>query len=218
MKCIVATLGFDAANVLRPLLALGLEPGDKLVLVTSSIGGEYEKERTRKAVQEIESITGRRTQVLSYRAVIDDLPGLTASLADHCSDAEETLVILSGGLRPLILLTLSAALITWRHRGKKLTIISMREDGLAMLSMEPEHFSPPELGEREREVLEALEARGGKAKRKELVKSLMEKWGTSHVIVYRRLNNLEKKKLIQIEDQEVKLLPLGKAILEALKP
>lgn len=218
MNCIVATLGFEPANVLRPLLALGMKPDDKLLLVTSSIGGEYEKERTRKAIQEIETITGKKPIVLSHRATIEDLPDLARSLARECREAETITALLSGGLRPLILLTLSAALTTWKYGGKELRIVSMREDGLAALEMGPEHFSPPELGEREKEVLEVLSAHGGEMKRKELVKYLKEKWGTSHVIIYRRLNNLEHKRLIKLEDRKVKLLPLGKAILEAATP
>ena len=215
MRCIVATLGFDPANVLRPLLTIGTQPGDKLILVTSSLGGSYERERTRKAIHEIEAITGKKPIVLGYRATIEDLPELTRSLARECDKAEELIALLSGGLRPLILLTLSAAMIAWKHLSRNVKIVSTREDGLATLEMEPHHFSPPELSEKEAKVLQTLAAHNGEMRRRDLVKHLMREWGTSHVVVYKRLNNLERKELIRIEGNRVKLLPLGRAILEA---
>ena len=115
----------------------------------------------------------------------------------------------------MILLTLSATILLWRYSRINVKIISMREDGLSMVEMWPEYFSPPELGEREREVLEVLALHGGAMKRRNLVKYLREKWGTSHVIVYRRLNNMERKKLLTVEDEHVRILPLGLAVLEA---
>ena len=115
----------------------------------------------------------------------------------------------------MILLTLSATMLLWKHEGVNVRIIGMREDGLSIVEMEPEYFSPPELGEREREVLEVLALHGGSMRRRNLVKYLKEKWNTSHVIVYRRLSNLGRKKLLTVEDEHVRILPLGLAVLEA---
>lgn len=216
MRCIVATLGFDAANVVRPLLSIGLQHDDRLVLLTSSVGGDYERERAEKAVQEVETITGKKAVVLSYPVVLEDLSRLTSALADACHEADSIVAVLSGGLRPLALLALSASILLWRYRGVKLRIVSMREDGLSALDMTPEHFSPPEVGDREKEVLEVLAEHGGSMRRISLVKYLRQKWGTSHVVVYRRLRNLERKRLLEISGEHVRLLPLGLAVLEAL--
>lgn len=215
MECVVATLGFDPANVLRPLIAAGISRDYRLILVTSSRGGDYEREKTTRAVEDLKKMTGKEPVVLAYPVELWDLPRLVHDLRENCRGAERATLLLSGGLRPLILLTLSAALTLWRHAGIEVRVFTMREDGTSSFTLWPEYFAVPDLGEREAEVLEALRLHGGRMRRKHLVKYLMEKWGTSHVIIYRRLRNMEQKRLIEANNEYIQIQPLGAAVLEA---
>lgn len=209
MQCIVGTIGFEAANFVRPFIALGLRGDYKVVLVRARARGEYEKLKAERAVNEVRTFIGGDHVLLEYDVTPSDLPDLASKLLYHCSGAEKIIGVLAGGMRPLMLLLLSALLILHKYKGLRVEIASMREDGLSFFTLEPEYFMLPDLGEREGEVLAVLALHGGSLGRETLVKMLKAKWGTSHVIVYRRLKNLARKKLIVVDGKTVKLTPLG---------
>ena len=217
MQCIVGTIGFEAANFVRPFIALGLREDYKVVLVRARARGEYEKLKAERAVNEVKTLIGGDHILLEYDVAPSDLLDITDKLLDYCGDAEEIIGVLAGGMRPLMFLVLSALLILHKYKGLRVKITSMREDGLSFFTLEPEYFILPDLGEREGEVLAILALHGGSLDRESLVKMLKTKWGTSHVIIYRRLKNLAKKKLIIIDGKTVKLTPLGHTLAVIVK-
>jgi hypothetical protein len=190
---------------------VGVKPDDKIVLIGAAEGTDYELAKSRKAVEYISRLF-RNVTLHRYKVNISALPHLTSDLAQECQDFESVIAILTGGMRLLILLVASALLVLRRVRGTNILLVGGREDGLLYTEITPEYLDIPDVTQREFEVLDYLIKNGGRAKRSVLVRYFIEKWGATHVVVYRRLRNMEGKSLIRTDNSIVEATPLGMAL------
>lgn len=219
LRLVVVTVGFDEKLPLRGLLKLGLEDGDIVALVYSKSGGELDVKRVENAVQVLREIMSRVGAdvvdvVVSGMDFYADVLSIARTLKKY--KVKEVIAILAGGMRLVIFELLLALLLNYRLNGITTKILLYREDGLysVMISAEMFHVSLPSRG---LDVLRVLRE-WGEARRRVVVETIAREQGVSESLVYKLIEDLAQRGLVTIEDDTVKLSPLGVLALEVVRP
>ena len=172
MRLIVATVGFDEKLVVRSLLSLGLRGDDVILIVYAEPRDEHVKVRVENAVKTLREV------VRLGAAAVEELPLTVMNLGEDLSRCAERLrelveerrvdevtAVLVGGMRPLIIIVLSALLILARLRGIRVRFMFSREDGLYSFTLNPSYFCPPGVGQREAQLLRVIAGMEGRPRR-----------------------------------------------------
>ena len=219
-RLILLTVGFESHLPLRGLLRIGVSPKDQLLLIYPSSGGEYEQKRVQNTVQQIKNITS------NLGISIAELP-LPCTNFDHDIISiireikkvkkKKAVAILAGGMRILIPEVVSALLALRKYWNSNLAVefFFMREDGLYEKRAQPDYFIPPDITDREIEVLNTILELGRVVERPRVVKTVVERLNVTESMAYKFITTLSSKRVIRIYDNHVELTPLGIIVLEA---
>lgn len=214
-KLYVASVGFEAGNVLKPLLRVGVSDTDKIILVYT-LSDAYSIKRVRSALSDIRKYLEAGGLELEELIVTgSNLIGDAIKVARAVLDAgkyDEVLFILSGGMRIVIISCIIAGQVLSTVRGIRVSYYFMREDGVYDVTVGPDAFSPASVSPRERDIISYIAGHGGSAPRSSIVDSLRKRLGVSRVYIYRVLGRLEEKGLVEVTDSTVALTPVGRLV------
>jgi CRISPR-associated protein Csa3 len=110
-KAIVASFGFDEKFVVRAILRHGLSTGDMVVLVTGKL-----VERVVKAYESVKKLTRQAgAEVRICELEVHDFPKIVPLLRDYLKELAQSfdtvVLVLSGGMRVIVLALFTAALL-----------------------------------------------------------------------------------------------------------
>lgn len=220
-RLLIVTVGFETDLPLRALMRVGISPFDRILLISPNTGGEYEKRKARRAVDEIKKI------VSMLKVPVSEVP---VSCANFSSDVlvlireikkagkKEVVAILAGGMRMLIPEVVSATTALRKYWGKELSItyFFMREDGMHEARLGQEFFTFPNITNRESRIIKLLAKIGGRARRSDFVKKLSESLGVTESMAYKFITALISKKALELRESDVELTEIGRIVAEAL--
>jgi len=220
--CIIATVGFDEKLIVRALMKLGIKERYKVLLVYSLSGGDYERTKVKNAVKNLKEILKPlglqiRDVEIPVENILEDVKKLTKELLNL--QPFKTVAILVGGMRLLIgevLIALSLYKSFVRPEAE-IELFFMREDGTYDVHVPIEVFLLPKVSLRERQILKEIYEEGGSVERPRLVEKESKTLNVSKSQIYKLLDNLEEKKLVEIKDDIIVLTILGKLICMALR-
>lgn len=212
-RLVIFIVGFDEKLILRSGFRIGLEPDDSTLLVYSTGSSEYEKSKVSRALETVESIfTSAGVNVRKLTVSANNFGRDVATIVKVLKEANPSRVVLSlgSGMRYLGLVALYALIIfrEINHRDLEIHIHVAREDGLydVLINAKTIKFS---IGPSELLFICNLEKI---EERDILVKKLINKFHKSISTIYSLLYRLESKGLITVENNSVKLTPLGEAL------
>ncbi|MEM1606383.1 MAG: CRISPR-associated CARF protein Csa3 [Fervidicoccaceae archaeon] len=216
MKLVVVTVGFDEKLPLRGVLKVGLDVGDTVMLVYSKTGGEFEVKKVGRAVEVLKEIiqstgAGIVEVVVPGTNFYDDVTMVLRSLREQ--KADEVVAVLAGGMR-LVIFEVLFALLTLYRLGRfqrvRSKVFLMREDGLydVALPLESFYVTIPRNGL----VVMRIIHKYGEVKRSRLVETASREAGLSESAVYKIIKELEKRGLVILEDDAVKMTDLGRLL------
>ena len=158
MKVLVLTLGFDERFAIRAIMRAGVGSGDRIVVFVV----EPLEEKASKCLQMVRGFLSKYVQDVelnicgvNVRKFEDAVSNIKAELRDIVKDADEVVLNLSGGMRALILETLSAALLL----GFECRVEVELEDFTGVVYFPLRLLSSIRLSKGELEVLKLLETR-----------------------------------------------------------
>ncbi len=206
VKVVVLTLGFEEKFAVRMLVRRGLEPEDKVLLITGPI-----VEKTRKAISHLREFLryfeGVELEVFEVKEVYDFVDACSKIISKFMELArkyDEVYVNLSGGMRALILETYTAYLLLPRNLTSKIKVELDTEDSKAVVEV------PKEIDK----ILEVVDL-GAKT---DIVRVLQE-YGEIDLITLSKITNkdettirkqleyLKKLNLIELEHRPLKIKP-----------
>jgi len=220
MKLVVVTVGFDEKLPLRGILKVGLDIGDVVALVYSMSGGEHDVKRVVRAIEVLkEIIGGAKVSVVEVEVsgtnFYDDVARILMFLKEQ--KIGEVVAVLTGGMRLLAFEVLFALLIFHRHRRREFTrcdVFLMREDGLYDIILPIESFYAT-LSETGLFVMRII-GNHGELKRSQLVRIASREAGASESAVYKAIRDLVKKRIVVVENDNVKLTEIGRLLITIL--
>jgi len=220
-KVIVCTVGFDEKLVLRSLLRIGFSVNDKIMLVYSKSGSEYDVRRVENAVNAIKNLLSSagvafHDVVVSGMDFVGDVVAVVKALRDYANDAAEILATVTGGMR-LIVVEVIVALQLYKAliRGDAdVRIYVAREDGLYDVFVPISLLNPPGLQQKDFEVLKAV---GDGMKLSDAVEAISARLGAAKYTSYRLIRRLKKLDLLWLENHTIRLTLLGKIAKEVVQ-
>ena len=213
-KVIISTVGFDEKLVIRSMLKLGIKEDYDIILVYSLSGGEYEQKKVRSAIESIRNVlVPLGVSVFEVNVPVKDIVLDVGCIIEALRKrgAESIVALLVGGMRILIIEVLIALILYKYFINPKVKIIfyTMREDGLYGASLPLELIHPPKLTDRELSVLKIICSIGEAVSRPKLVDRLSSELETSESLIYKVINSLMEKGVIEVRDSSIKLTLLG---------
>jgi len=216
MKLVIVTVGFDEKLPLRGVLKVGLDVSDVVMLVYSKTGGEFEVKKVERAVEVLKEIirstgAGVVEVEVSGTSFYDDVAVVLRSLRGQ--KADEVVAVLAGGMR-LVIFEVLFALLTLYRLGRfqqvRSKVLLMREDGLydVALPLESFYVTIPRNGLAVMRIIHSH----GEVKRSRLVETASREAGLSESAVYKIIKELEKRGLVILEDDAVKMTDLGRLL------
>ncbi|MEM1528330.1 MAG: CRISPR-associated CARF protein Csa3 [Sulfolobales archaeon] len=216
MKLVIVTVGFDEKLPLRGVLKVGLDVSDVVMLVYSKTGGEFEVKKVERAVEVLKEIirstgAGVVEVEVSGTSFYDDVAVVLRSLRGQ--KADEVVAVLAGGMR-LVIFEVLFALLTLYRLGRfqrvRSKVLLMREDGLygVALPLESFYITIPRNGLAVMRIIHSH----GEVKRSRLVEIASREAGLSESAVYKIIKELEKRGLVVVDSDVVKLTELGRSI------
>jgi CRISPR-associated protein Csa3 len=209
---LVASFGFDERFVVRAVIRHGIGSGDRIVLVTGS-----RHERTVKAFEYVRGLAesvGAEAELVEMGDVTYSFPGLVArlrSLLEGLAGAyERVTVLLSGGMRVLVLALYTAALLSGRGVKGRLRVEVDTEDVGRLVEIPGEALSllgPPELGAK-MELLRAVVERPGLT-----VEELASMLSKNPSTIRRQVAALDELSLVRLHGRPARVEPTGAAIM-----
>ncbi len=205
-KAFVSTLGFTESLVLAPIIKLGLNRDDKLIiLIPSGLGGEDRTENTlRKLRDMLNAISGGSFNMQTVSIPVDDFSEAVRLIRDIIiKEAEDRAVYVnvSGGMRALIIETYTATLIA-RTMRRNITFTELELEGSAgRLEIIPITF-PKQFTETKRRILKEL----AKEDRSIGMRELAKKTSLSLSTISRNLREMAKDNLIKLKKEGRRVL------------
>lgn len=214
LRLLIATVGFDEKLPMRALLSLGVNSGDRLVLVYVKPLGDYERMRVEGAVRAIrETLKGVGVEIYEVAVtgsnLSEDLSILSREIRGLVEE-REVIAIPVGGMRILIPLVVTVLSALNAYLEVPVKFMFIREDGLYKFTITPEYFNIPRSSRRELEVLSIIKELEP-VKRARLIDTVRARLGVTQALAYRWLDNLKRKGLVSVEGSRVSLTPLGRA-------
>ncbi|MEM1830833.1 MAG: hypothetical protein QXJ97_04795 [Desulfurococcaceae archaeon] len=220
MKLVVVTVGFDEKLPLRGILKVGLDVGDVVALVYSMSGGEHDVKKVVRAIEVLKEIIGKaKVSVVEVEVsgtnFYDDVARILRFLKEQ--KIGEVVAVLTGGMRLLAFEVLFALLMFHRHRRREFTrcdVLLMREDGLYDITLPIESFytTSSETGLFVMRIID----NHGELKRSQLVRIASREAGVSESAVYKAIRDLVKKRIVVVENDNVKLTEIGRLLITIL--
>ncbi len=218
-KVILSIIGFSAELVVRSLLKIGVVPEDRVVLIYSVSGDEYQRKRVIEAVETVKKFLPAGGVVIEECVVtgtdfFEDVSTILKTLKSH--KGKEIIVSLVGGMRITIFAAFYAAELLARLLRARISIHLMREDGLYDVLL-PTPLVPT-LGRGELAVLRNFKEFGmSGSPRPKVIEELARSMGVSDMTVRKVLRQLESKGLIRVDSGIITMTKLGGAVYEAVK-
>ena len=220
--CIIATIGFDEKLVLRALMKLGIKEKYRVLLIYSLSGGDYERGRVETAVKNLKEIL--RPLGLFIEDVIVPANNIVKDVEEILSKIQSLrpnriVAILVGGMR-LLLCEVLVSLSFYKTLIKPdvaVDLFLMREDGAYHIVLPLEVIVPPKITPREFHVLKEVCKRGGIIERSVLVEETSKLLKVSKSQVYKILESLVEKKVVEVKEDAVSLTSLGSLLCVILR-
>ena len=195
---VVASVGFDERFIVRLIVSskLGVLSEDVLLLVMP-LGDDVRSLNVVRAVEKFIGSYGLKVKLHVLRVDVADFWGSAGKVRGKVEEIfgkhvpEKLIVLLSGGMRALILETLTGCVAT----GLKGEIIVYREDLKGYVDLPLETFKINKPSPSELEVLNALRKLGGQGNLGAIARSLH----VSKPTVHRIVRELEVKGLVRVE-------------------
>lgn len=212
-RLVIFIVGFDEKLILRSSFKIGLKPDDSALLIYSTGSGEYEKSKVSRALETIESIfTSAGVHVNKLDISANDFGRDVATIVKVLRETNpnKAVLALGSGMRYLGFAALYALIIyrEFIQRDLEIYIHIAREDGLydVLINARAIKFN---IGSSESLFICNFEK---SEERDVLVKRLIRKLHKSLSTIYSLLYRLDSKGLVKIEDNLVRLTPLGEAL------
>ncbi len=219
----IVTIGFDERLPLRALMRHGVLDGDVIALVYSKTGGEFEVRKVEAAIESLKDVVSK----IGGGVVVEEV---TVSGSDFYGDVKEVIkwlkkavkmhsvrevkALLVGGMRFTIHSVLLAVMLFSFYTSTPSMVYTMREDGASEAAISHNYLVPPKISDRESSIIRLIGRRA--VNRADFVKYVSETQGISISMVYKVIDELEKKGVVHVENNEVKLTLLGELMYEAL--
>ncbi|RLG82003.1 MAG: hypothetical protein DRO40_08665 [Thermoprotei archaeon] len=131
-KLVVSTLGFEEKWAIRAVLTYGLEPGDHIIVITGPIIDKVE--RAYESIKKVADMVGDvKVNLLSIENpcdFIENISRIKEVLIKHAYSMDSIIIVLSGGMRVLVLSLYTAVLFLPEEIKGKINIIRLDlEDG-----------------------------------------------------------------------------------------
>jgi len=220
-RLIMCTVGFDEKLVLRSLLRIGFGIGDRIVLVYSKSGSEYDVRRVENAVNAIKNLLSStgvafHDVVVSGMDFVSDVVAIVKALMDYATNAAEIVAAVAGGMRltvveTIVALQLYKILLKGNADAK---IYVAREDGLYDVFVPISILNPPSLQQKDLEVLKAV---GDGMKLSDAVEAISTRLEVTKYASYRLIRRLKKLGLVWLENHTIRLTLLGKIAKEVVQ-
>jgi len=203
-KAVVATLGFEEKFAVRALVRRGLEPGDKVVLVTGPVIDKVAKaiNYLREFLRYFEGVgveVFEVSEIHNFTEAISKIKDLFRMLLEKY---DYVIVNLSGGMRALIIEVLTAIVLLPKELKDRIVIELDTEDGKATIEIPRELsilINPPDLGVKE-DIIKALISLGGEAD----IYTLAQRLNKDETTIRRQLESLKELRLIELTYRPLK--------------
>ena len=207
-KTFVSTLGFTESLVLAPIIKLGLNRDDKLIiLIPSGLGGEDRTENTlRKLRDMLNAISGGSFNMQTVSIPVDDFAEAVRMIRRIIIREAElknrtVYVNVSGGMRALVIEAYTATLIARTIR-RNITFTELELEGSAgSLKIIPITF-PKQFTETKRRILKEL----AKEETPTGMRELAERTNLSLPTLSRNLREMAKDHLIELKKERRRIL------------
>ncbi len=209
---LIASFGFDERFVVRAIIRHGLSQGDLVILLTSKLVEKAEK--AYKYVDQIARNVQAKVEVVELGESTYSFPHLVRSVKDilikQAKERDRVTVILSGGMRIIVLGLYTAALSMPKDLKDKISIEIDTED-INRLVVIPrnivEIINPPSLGAKS-EILDLVIKTPGLT-----IDELANKLGKDRSTIRRHLQALKEMKLITLRGRPFRVWPQESAYI-----
>lgn len=214
-RALVASFGFDERFVVRAIIRHGIGVGDLLLLITST-----STEKTLTAynyVKDLASKVGAQVELLQLGDKVYSFPDLVTELKrillELLKSYDGITILLSGGMRVLVLGLYTAALLIPQNVKERISLEIDTEDRGVHIAIPNELLyilTPPDLGARINVLRAVVESPGL------TIEELSQKLGKDESTIRRQIQTLAKLKLITIEGsrpQRIKPTQIAKTLL-----
>lgn len=205
MKLIIVTIGFQTTLILRSLLRHSVTKGDLVYVIAAEASDDYAKARVINAINDIESVIGKVNVIYVKPSNLVDSVIALSDIFSKANETDEVLLILSGGMRILLIETLLTAI----HRvpDTKKTIIHTELENMENYIEIPLNLFKINLNKEEKEILKALKEEPMNLS--ELSRAL----GKSKATVFRKLRKLTRLNLTNRNGNKYLISKWGEVIL-----
>ncbi len=131
-KLVVATLGFEEKWAIRAVLTYGLEPGDKILVVTGPVIDKVRRayESIKRIADMVGDVDVKLLSLDSPCSFVENVARIRSMLIRHAQSMDNIIIVLSGGMRALILSLYTAILFLPVDIREKISIVRIDlEDG-----------------------------------------------------------------------------------------
>lgn len=121
----VSTLGFEEKWAVRAILTYGLEPGDKIVLFTGSVIDRVKKayESIVKIASMVGSVDVKLYEINTSCSFIEFVSKIKSVVESEGRRASQIIVVLSGGMRAIVLAVYTALLFLGKEVKEKIKVV-----------------------------------------------------------------------------------------------
>ena len=205
MKLIAVTIGFQTTLVLRSLLRHSVEKGDLVYVIAADTTDEYARAKVINAVKDIESVVGNINVIYVKPSNLVDSVKALVNMFNKANEVDEVLLVLSGGMRALLI----EVLLTAIHKvpSTKKTIIHAELENLENYIEIPLNLLKINISREEKEILRTLKE--SPMNLSELSRTL----GKPKTTIFRKLRKLINLNLVDRRNNNYSVNKWGEIIL-----
>ncbi len=205
MKLIAVTIGFQTTLVLRSLLRHSVEKGDLVYVIAADTTDEYARAKVINAVKDIESVVGNVNVIYVKPSNLVDSVKALVNMFNKANEVDEVLLVLSGGMRALLI----EVLLTAIHKvpSTKKTIIHAELENLENYIEIPLNLLKINISREEKEILRTLKE--SPMNLSELSRTL----GKPKTTIFRKLRKLINLNLVDRRNNNYSVNKWGEIIL-----
>ncbi len=224
-KLMIFTVGWTPDFVIRPLVRIGLESSDSIVILGTKPRDDYSRKRFIETVRFVEDFISRLN--MDINIIVDevdidsDISSSIVYIARRVMDIansrrpSEILMFLVGGMRILVISALLAARLIAPLTTIPIKLYTAKEDSPEIIEIARDFlYTPNAIGEVSLRILELLSANPM------TIEEIAEKLSRSIDSIRKNLRRLERRRLIEKADgrkKRYRLTKLGEIILAICK-